>query len=179
MILYHNAFGSLAGIILIGDQCVPWVYLLFLAVILDLASRWPPPSPTNKNRNIISTQKWIRRRKISGIRGIILVSVSHWSKSRNSTNPICYFGGHLGFGIKMTTKHDSKTRNGFFALKLVGLEVLLWYLCYICQNLGIPQIQYVILAAIFDLASRWSPKHNFNTRNGFFGLKLVGLEVLL
>ena len=25
------------------------------------------------------------------------------------------------------------------------------------QNLGIPQIQYVILAAILDLASRWSP----------------------
>ena len=88
-------------------------------------TKMTPPSPTNKNRNIISTQKWIRRRKISGIRGITLVSVSLCSKSRNSTNPRCYFGGHLGFGIKMTTKHDFKTRNGFFALKLVGLEVLL------------------------------------------------------
>ena len=28
---------------------------------------------------------------------------------------------------------------------------------YIGRNLGIPQIQDVILAAILDLASRWSP----------------------
>ena len=40
--------------------------------------------------------------EISGIRGITLVSVLHWSKSWNSTNPRCYFGGHLEFGIKMT-----------------------------------------------------------------------------
>ena len=66
------------------------------------------------------------------------------------------FGGHLGFGIKMTLKHNFNPRNGFVALKLVGLEVLLQYLCYIGQNLGIPQIQDVILAAISDLASRWS-----------------------
>ena len=45
----------------------------------------------------------------------------------------------------------------FITLKLVGLEVLLLHLCYIGQNLGIPQIQDVILAAILDLASRWSP----------------------
>ena len=55
----------------------------------------------------------------------------------------------------MTPKHNSNTRNGFVALKLVGLEVFLKYLCYIGQNLGIPQIQDVILAAILDLASRW------------------------
>ena len=36
-----------------------------------------------------------------------------------------FFGGHLGFGIKMTTKHNSNTRNGFVTLELVGLEVLL------------------------------------------------------
>ena len=84
-----------------------------------------PTSPTNKNRNIISHQKRIRCPKISGIRGITLVSVLHWSKSRNSTNPRCYFGGHLGFGIKMTPKHNFNTRNGFVALKSVGSEVLL------------------------------------------------------
>ena len=38
---------------------------------------------------------------------------------------------------------------------------------------------YLSFAAILDLASRWTPKHNFNTRNGFVVLKLVGLEVLL
>ena len=35
------------------------------------------------------------------------------------------FGGHLGFGIKMTPKYIFKTRNGFDTLKLVGLEELL------------------------------------------------------
>ena len=74
MILYHSAFGSLVGIILIGDQCVPGVYLLFLAVILDLASRWLPPPP------LPNTQK---------------------------------------------QKHNFNTRNGFVTLKLVGLWVLL------------------------------------------------------
>ena len=100
-----------------------------------------------------NTKKRIHRAKISGIRGITLVSVFYWSKSRNSTNPRCYFGGHLGFGIKMTPKHDFNTRNGFVALKLVGLEVLFLYLSYIGQNLRIPEIQDVILAAILDLAS--------------------------
>ena len=55
----------------------------------------------------------------------------------------------------MTHKYNSNTRNGFVAHKLVGLEVLHQSLCYIGQNLGIPQIQDVILAAILDLASRW------------------------
>ena len=41
----------------------------------------------------------------------------------------------------MIPKHNFNTRNGFFALKLVGLEVLLKSLRYIGQNLGIPQIQ--------------------------------------
>ena len=53
----------------------------------------------------------------------------------------CYFGGHLGFGIKMTPKHNFNTNNGLVALKLVGLEVLHKFLCYIGQNLAIPQIQ--------------------------------------
>ena len=38
-------------------------------------------------------------------------------------------------------KHNFNTRNGFVALKLVGLEVLHESLCYTGQNLGIPQIQ--------------------------------------
>ena len=71
------------------------------------------------------------------------------------------------------------TRNEFVAQKLVGSVVLLQSLRYIGQNLGIPQIQDANSAAILDLASRWPPKHNFNTRNGFVTLKLVGLEVLL
>ena len=37
----------------------------------------------------------------------------------------CYFGDHLGFGINMTPNHNFNNRNGFVALKLVGLEVLL------------------------------------------------------
>ena len=53
----------------------------------------------------------------------------------------CYFGGHLGCGIKMTLKHNFNARNGFVAPKLVGLEVLQKFLCYIVQNLGIPPIQ--------------------------------------
>ena len=57
----------------------------------------------------------------------------------------------------MIPKHNFNTRNGFVTLKLVELDVLLQYLCYIGQDLGIPQIQDVILAAILDLASRWSP----------------------
>ena len=97
----------------------------------------------DESSNIILTQHQKRtgRPKISWIRGIALVSVLHWSKSKNSTNPRCYLGGHLGFGLKMTPKHNFNTRNGFVALKLVGLEVLLMSLCYIGQNLGIPQIQ--------------------------------------
>ena len=70
-------------------------------------------------------QKRIPRPKINGISGITLVSVLYWSKSRNSTNPRSQFGGHLGFGHKMTPKHNFNTRNGFVTLKLVGLEVLL------------------------------------------------------
>ena len=37
------------------------------------------------------------------------------------------FGGHLGFGIKMTSKleHNFNTKNGFVTLELVGLEILL------------------------------------------------------
>ena len=92
------------------------VYMLFLVAILDLASRWPP--------NMILTPETDFHPKISGIGGITLVSVLYWSKSRNSTTPRSYFGGHLGFGIKMTPKHDFNTRNGFFALKLVRLDVL-------------------------------------------------------
>ena len=38
----------------------------------------------------------------------------------------------------MTHKLYFNTRNGFVALKLVGLEVLFQYLSYIGQNLGIP-----------------------------------------
>ena len=53
----------------------------------------------------------------------------------------CYFGRHLGFGIKMTPKHNFNTRNGFIVLQLMGLKVLHKFLCYIGQNLGIPQIQ--------------------------------------
>ena len=53
----------------------------------------------------------------------------------------CYLGGHLGFGIKMNPKHNFNTRNGFVALQLVGLEVLHKFLCYIGQNLEIPQFQ--------------------------------------
>ena len=117
----------------------------------------PPPPQQTKTETYFQHQKQIRSPKISGIRGITLVSISHWSKSRNSTNPRCYFGGHLGFGIKMIPKHNFNTRNGFVALKLVGLEVLPLYLYHIGQNLGIPQIQDVILVAILDLASRWPP----------------------
>ena len=127
MILYHSAFGSLAGIILIGDQRVPGIYSLFWR------SSWnwhqddtppPPPPQQTKTETQFQHQKRSRRSKIIGIRGITLVSVSHLSKSRNSTNPRCYFGGHLGLGIKMTPKHNFSTRNGFVALKLVRLEVL-------------------------------------------------------
>ena len=111
MILYHNAFGSLAGIILIGVQCVTGLYLLFLAASLDLA--WicsPPPPPRKKQRNIISTPETDSSPYISGIRGITLVSVSHWSKPMNSTKSTCYYGGHLGFSIKMTPKPNLNTR---------------------------------------------------------------------
>ena len=52
-------------------------------------------------------------------------------------------------------------------------------LCYIGQNLEIPQIQDAILAAILDFGIKMTPKYDFNTRNGFVALKLVGLEVLL
>ena len=134
MILYHNAFGSLACIILIEDHRVPGTYL-FLAAILDLVWRWPLPLP----KKYFQHQKQIRRPKISGIRDITLVSVSHWSKSRNSTNPTCNFGGHLECSFKMILKYNLNTRNGFIALKLVGLEVLLQYLCYIGQNQGSPK----------------------------------------
>ena len=124
MMLYHSAFGSLAGIILIGDQCVPGVY--FFGGHFGFGIKMPPPpSPTNKNRNIIENKKRIRRPKISGIRCITLVSVSHWSKSTNSTNPKCYLCGHFGFSIKMTPKRNFNTKNGFFALKSVESEVLL------------------------------------------------------
>ena len=51
------------------------------------------------------------------------------------------FVGHLGFDTKITSKHNSNARNWFVALKLMRLEVLLGSLCYIGQNLGIPQIQ--------------------------------------
>ena len=37
----------------------------------------------------------------------------------------CYFGGHIGFGIKMTPNHNFDNRNRFVAFKLVGLEVSL------------------------------------------------------
>ena len=40
----------------------------------------------------------------------------------------------------------------------MGLKVLLKTLCYIGQNLGIPQIQDVILAAILDLAYQDDPQ---------------------
>ena len=78
----------------------------------------------------------------------------------------CHFGGHVGFGMNITHTHTPKkkkktiifnTRNWLIALKLVGLEVLLLSLCHIGQNLGIPQVQNAILAAILDLASRWPP----------------------
>ena len=42
VILYYNALGNLARIILYRDQCVPGLYLLFSASILDLGSRWHP-----------------------------------------------------------------------------------------------------------------------------------------
>ena len=58
---------------------------------------------------------------------------------------------------KQKQKHNFNTRNGFVALQLVGLEVSLYTLYHIGQNLRIPQIQNVILAAILDLASRWPP----------------------
>ena len=58
---------------------------------------------------------------------------------------------------KQKQKHNFNTRNGFVALKLVGLEVLFYSPYHIGQNLGIPQIQDVVLAAILDLASRWFP----------------------
>ena len=83
------------------------------------------------------------------------MSVFHWSKSRNSINPRCYFGGHLGFGIKMTPRHDFNIKNGFVALKLVGLEVLLKYLRYIGQNLGI------------FTNPRWPPDAILNYKKGF------------
>ena len=51
----------------------------------------------------------------------------YWPQSRNSTNPKCYFGGHFGFSIQMTPQYNLNPRNGFVALKLVGLEVLLYY----------------------------------------------------
>ena len=80
IILYYNAFGSLAGIIPIGEQTIcTWAILVILAAILDLVSRWPP--------NITLTPQTDSSRKVSGIRGITLVSVLHWSISRNATNP--------------------------------------------------------------------------------------------
>ena len=94
--------------------CVPGIYLLFLAAILDLASRCPPPPPPPPTH-------------------------THTHKK------------------KTKKKHNFNTRNGFVALKLMRLKVLLQYLCHVGQNLGIPQIQNVILAAILDLASRWPP----------------------
>ena len=53
----------------------------------------------------------------------------------------CYFGVHLGFGIKMIPKHNFNTRYGLLALQLVGLELLLLSLCIIGQNLGIAIFQ--------------------------------------
>ena len=60
----------------------------------------------------------------------------------------------------MTPKHDFNTTNGFRRPKISGIKgitLVSVILCYIGQNLGIPQIQDVILAAILDLASKWSP----------------------
>ena len=51
----------------------------------------------------------------------------------------CYFGGHIGFGIKITPHQNF--RNGYIALKIVGLEVLHKFLFYNGHNLEIPQIQ--------------------------------------
>ena len=44
-------------------------------------------------------------------------------------------------------------------------------MCYIGQNLGIPQIQDVILAAILDLASRWPPNIILTPETDFWTLK--------
>ena len=55
----------------------------------------------------------------------------------------CYVGGCLRFGTKVTLKDNFSTRNGFIALTLVRFEVLHKFMCYIGQNLGIPQIQDV------------------------------------
>ena len=122
-----------------------------------------------------------------------------WKPCRHHSyrRPMCtwgilvIFGGHLGFGIKITPsplpniqkkKHNFNTRNGFVAIKLVGIEVLLWSLYHIGQNLGIPQIQDVILAAILDLASRWHPSvistletDSFTKISGFRGIILVSV----
>ena len=51
----------------------------------------------------------------------------------------CYFGGHIEFGIKITPHQNF--RNGYIALKIVGLEVLHKFLFYNGHNLEIPQIQ--------------------------------------
>ena len=115
-----------------------------------------------------------------------------WKPCRHHSyrRPMCtrgilvIFGGHLGFDIKMTPlpnkqkqKHYLNTKNGFVALKLVGLEVLLWSLYHIGQSLGFPQIQNVV--GHFGFSIKMTPKRNFNTRNGFVALQLVGSEVLL
>ena len=60
------------------------------------------------------------------------------------------------------------------------LEVLLLSLYSIGQNLGIPQIQDVILkGGQLGFGIKMTPKHNFYTRNGFVTHRLMGLEVLI
>ena len=78
----------------------------------------------------------------------------------------------------MTPKENFNTKNGFVALKLVELEVLLSFQCYIDQNLGILQIQDDILAATLDLALRW-PLNIILTPETDLSLKLMGLKVSL
>ena len=46
-------------------------------------------------------------------------------------------------------------------------------------NVYLSGVYLLFWAAILDLASRWTPIHNFNTINEFVAPNLVGLEVFL
>ena len=105
-----------------------WGILVIFGGYLGFGIKMTPPPPLpnkQKQKHNFNTWKRIRRPEISGIRGITLVSVSHWSKSRNSTNPRCYFWRPSWIWHQDDPKHNFNTRNGFVTLKLVGLEVLL------------------------------------------------------
>ena len=96
-------------------------------IIICISHTWPSHTNITLHYNAFGI--------LSGIILIVLLETNVY------LGYTCNFGGHRGFRIKMTPKRNFNVRNGFFVLKLVGLEVLHESLCHIGKNPGIPQIQ--------------------------------------